>query len=295
MNSSLKSLTLAALLFAAIFTLPSIAAVEGEIQVDEICDYFGGGDIPKKVFTFSSNQEAEDVIKRILDSRGLAPHFTIKAAAVPNAAAIIREGERYILYNPNFIYDIERSTGSKAASVSILAHEIAHHLNAHTLDNRGSRPSIELEADEWSGHVMGLLGYTRDEALLAIRKLGNESGSSTHPAKRDRLIAITSGWLAAREASSSTSQPEPEPKPKRCKYENDGACDVPGLCPRGTDVDDCSARQQKPRSQQQPVRTNICCCGLGPQQFPGQSFPVGWPCTCGPDAFGMVHPGQGCL
>src|SRR4051794_11431070 len=46
---------------------------------------------------------AEEIIAEIIDVIGLKPNFEVKAANVPNAAAVIYGGKRYVLYNPNFI------------------------------------------------------------------------------------------------------------------------------------------------------------------------------------------------
>lgn len=229
----------------------SYGQVFGEIEVGQTCSFFGE-DIPEKVTTFSSDQEAEDVIERIVSASGLVKNFLVRSAGVPNAAAVIRGETRYILYSQHFMQSIRRETGNSWAPISIMAHEVGHHLNGHTLDNRGSRPKIELEADYYSGFILQRMGATLDDARAAILKLGSASGSRTHPASHDRLAAIGNGWTKACESDARCSdsgvdtprpapelEPKPRPEPDSCEYANDGECDEPDLCSRGTDTSDC--------------------------------------------------------
>lgn len=108
---------------------------------------------------FSSDREAEDVVKKITGAIGLAPNFEIKVGgAGGNAAAVIQNGKRLIIYEESFIRVLTQRTGTKWAAISVMAHEIGHHLSGHTLDGRGSLPAIELEADTFSGNVLQKMG-----------------------------------------------------------------------------------------------------------------------------------------
>jgi hypothetical protein len=78
--------------------------------------------------------------------------------------------------------------------MSILAHEVGHHLNGHTLLGTGSTPNLELEADEFSGFVMRKLGASLAEAQAAIKLIGSERASKTHPGRAQRLASILHGW-----------------------------------------------------------------------------------------------------
>ena len=162
--------------------------------------YFGETVHSGRVYTFESDTRAEAVVDRILEVQGLKSRtFTTRAAAVPNASATIRYGQRLLLYNPSFMYEMERRTGSQWAAISIMAHEIGHHLQGHTLEAGGSRPSIELEADDFSGFVLEKLDASLDDAQVAMTLLPNDGGSVTHPRKEHRLAAIAAGWHRARD------------------------------------------------------------------------------------------------
>src|SRR5213592_2970096 len=102
--------------------------------------------------------DAGDIIRDIIAVVGLKPNFEIKEGNIPNAAAVIYNGKRYIVYNPQFISKLNAAAGTRWAVVSVLAHEVGHHLNGHTLMNTGSQPALEIEADEFSGFVLKKMG-----------------------------------------------------------------------------------------------------------------------------------------
>lgn len=143
---------------------------------------------------FASVNEAARMAKEIVDAAGLKPNFKIAEARVPNAMAVVHGGKRYILYNPSFISLLTRATGTKWSAISVLAHEIGHHLYSPSV-NKGTIPMAnELEADEFSGFVLGKLGATQEEAEIAIKLLASERASKTHPGRDDRVNSIAKGW-----------------------------------------------------------------------------------------------------
>lgn len=141
--------------------------------------------------------DARAMIQQIIDVVGLTPNFEVMAARVPNAAAVIYGGKRYILYNPSFFESLTRATGSKWAAISVLAHEIGHHLDGHTLSQIGSQPQSELEADEFSGFVLRKMGATLTDAQAAMKTAAQQRATDTHPGQYDRLLAIADGWNKA--------------------------------------------------------------------------------------------------
>ncbi|HYE54691.1 MAG TPA: hypothetical protein VD996_07605 [Chitinophagaceae bacterium] len=172
----------------------------------------------------ASPQDAKEIIQEILDAVGVKAKFEVRAAKIPNAAAAISKGKRYILYNPAFIAAIDKATGSNRwGPISILAHEIGHHLNGHTLLGTGSKPSIELEADEFSGFVLRKMGASLEDAQLAMRLIASRRASTTHPARHDRLVAIAAGWekadgqLANRSNLAKKGPARTQPQPARVR------------------------------------------------------------------------------
>ncbi|MFC6998637.1 M48 family metalloprotease [Rufibacter roseus] len=148
-------------------------------------------------YTTTAATGARDIISEIIDVVGLKPRFEVRAANVPNAAAVIMNGQRYILYNERFVSSLNNALKTDWAGVSILAHEIGHHLNGHTLSKTGSNLRDELEADEFSGFVLRKMGASLSEAQAAIKVLADDEDSYTHPGKSSRLAAISQGWRNA--------------------------------------------------------------------------------------------------
>ncbi len=161
-----------------------------------ICSYYGDA-ISTPVQGFTSSAAAQQIIHNINDVIGLEPKFQIRSANIPNAAAVISSGQRFILYNPKFIDAINQAAKTQWASIAILAHEIGHHLNGHTLLGMGSRPDIELEADQFSGFVLRKMGASLGEAQLSMNIVASRYASKTHPGKSARLASIENGWNKA--------------------------------------------------------------------------------------------------
>lgn len=187
------------------------------IYVAQGCNYDGEPhcfDEECNVFGFSSTGEAEQVVNTILAEIGSnlkQAKFDIRSASVPNAEAVVDNGRRLILYSPDFILRV-KSMGDWAAT-SVLAHEIAHHILGHTLSSEGSRPTEELDADEWSGFIMCKLGASLDEAQIAIRTIAKEKPTlGTHPPRKARLDAIANGFAKAKCSVGGNPTP-PTPKP----------------------------------------------------------------------------------
>ncbi|MGV3639001.1 MAG: membrane-binding protein [Adhaeribacter sp.] len=155
-----------------------------------------------------------DIIKEIIDVVGLQPRFQVQEAEVENAAAVIYGGQRYILYNRQFLAAVNNAVKTDWAAVSILAHEIGHHLNGHTLSSGGSNPSDELEADEFSGFVLRKMGASLAESQAAISLLSEERSSHTHPGRSIRLASISKGWNNADEQVVAGARVRPSNKPQ---------------------------------------------------------------------------------
>jgi hypothetical protein len=149
-----------------------------------------GTDLP----FFTTPADADKIVSSIMNAMGLESDFKIKEAHVPNVEAKIRHHDRYILYNPEFIKQVNEVTRNKWASIFILAHEVGHHLEGHTLLDINSRPAIELEADEFAGFVLHKMGATLQQSQLAMYYIATSQGSKTHPARTERLGAIEKGW-----------------------------------------------------------------------------------------------------
>ncbi|MEZ5384139.1 MAG: hypothetical protein R3F13_01355 [Prosthecobacter sp.] len=174
---------------------------------------FNGETFDDTIYTFASNEDAKQVVANILKHTGLNQNFEILTANVPNAMATIVAKAPDSLQSG--VHEIS-ATQTDWGGTSILAHEIGHHLQGHTIQSTGSRPVIELEADKYSGFVLQRMGSSIDEAKAAMEKIGSDSGSPTHPKKRDRIVAIVAGWNQANELggikkTDVSKKPDTEP------------------------------------------------------------------------------------
>lgn len=150
---------------------------------------------------------ALEIVEQILSYTGLPQTFKVYSANIYNAAALMANGERVILYDPQLIADIENVTDHDWPAVSILAHEIGHHLAGHTLAGEYIK-EFELEADYFSGFILHKMGATLEEAQAVMNLLRDHPNMTDHPPQAERLLAIQNGWQeAARQESLVTWEP----------------------------------------------------------------------------------------
>lgn len=272
-------------------------------------DYYGvAATESASITTFSSSQQARDVVARITKSVGLAPNFQVESANVTNAAAVIRGNQRFVLYNNSFMSTIDVGSDGWSA-LSILAHEVGHHLQGHTVLGGGSKPDIELEADRFSGFVVGKLGGSLDSASAAMRQVGSDQGSATHPGREARLAAIRAGW---EDAVSGAGVPPTAPTPTSTGSRLSAICAFNSGPRVGTRVNyaplppvavglPCHDGAQSSgivASDEEPVQSagtsTLCRFNNGPRSgtsvdyAPQAPIPIGSPCHDGGTSSGVV-------
>lgn len=177
---------------------------------------------------FQSVYEAGTYVNRMLDSINWQENFNIREqAGINNAYATVIRNQRYIIYDNGFLENLDSYAKTKWASLSVMAHEMGHHYRNHVLDNRGSTPAKEIEADYFSGYVMAKMGAGLNDALAAMQNIASERGSSTHPAKASRLTAISQGWNYAKGLTQSgknaNTSPAPQPQQNPPPAANDAS------------------------------------------------------------------------
>jgi len=153
---------------------------------------------------FASERAADSALDDILNVIGASKRFVLQECSnINNAVALTMNGVRYIMYDPEFMVSL--SYGDEWSNKFILAHEVGHHINGHTVDvlaaNSTNRVSLstsriqELEADEFAGFVLGRLGASLSEALSGVQSLSDKDDSySTHPRRSKRIAAIKKGF-----------------------------------------------------------------------------------------------------
>lgn len=238
-----------ALLATSASSAQSLIEIGGYCALDE-------QPLESQIYGFDADDDAERAVAEIVRHTGLAPNFTIRAANVPNAAAVIdSNGERLILYSQEFMRAVRERTSSSWSEVSILAHELGHHLQGHTLLEGGSRPPIELEADRFSGFVLYRMGATLEDALRAMRTIASEEGSDTHPPRSARLAAITNGYVESEALASGQPPPTPDPEGEP------GNTPTPPPIPESSDVPDATDYEGQVRYQLDSIHRRVSRSG----------------------------------
>lgn len=157
---------------------------------------------------FATVEDAASIAQQIVKASGMKINFMIAEGRVPNAAAVLVRGQRFILYNPNFMNALNRKAGTDWAAVSVLAHEIGHHLYG-----TGTAMASETKADEFSGFVLERMGASLEEAQAALNVLPAGASSAAHPIPADRMDYVAAGWNKSA-ADELMARDEPKQSPK---------------------------------------------------------------------------------
>ena len=183
---------------------------------------------------FSNDRRA--ALLKLIKSTGVREDriLVMEKPGFRNAAAAqcaMPDGEimQLIMWDPDFMEELDRSAGTKWASVAVLAHEIAHHANNDTGQGRlpaHKRREQELYADRWAGQRLKSFGARRNEAVAVFAQMGE--GGETHPPSRQRVAAAGEGWDRAEEGGPGTgrstgpSTRSPPPQPRLAQFCLDG-------------------------------------------------------------------------
>jgi hypothetical protein len=159
---------------------------------------------------FMTERQVEDLVSEMLDRIGTRNRYIIVSCReVENCQATIYRGKPYILYNPQFLGAVKslnfsttdlRATDKDWQTLTILAHELGHHINNHLLNPLpdATQRDMELEADETAGFIIYLMGGPVEKALQAYATL-SEQGTYLHPPRTRRLEAVQKGFASARQ------------------------------------------------------------------------------------------------
>lgn len=147
--------------------------------------------------SFSAMFSMQDILQQIKNVADVNENFEIKEANVLNIEATIKHKKKYILYNSGFISSLNSVSRDNWAVIALIAHEMGHHIIGHTKKKGGSKPHLELEADEYAGAVLYKLGATLEQSQNVMFFIAKAGSSRTHPGRDARLIAIEKGWRRA--------------------------------------------------------------------------------------------------
>jgi hypothetical protein len=119
-------------------------------------------------------------------------------------ATIGAGGKRLLIVDQFFLDHVNKVTGTDWSAISILAHEIGHHIAGFS--RRDSQLDAELDADYWSGYFLEKLGASEEESTRCIMTFGTEADTDSHPSKYSRRKAIQQGWTDAKEDRIDSSR-----------------------------------------------------------------------------------------
>jgi hypothetical protein len=177
------------------------------LSSQKVCGYFSTDESYNIYNLINSIKNSDDDITAIVGSictlTGIAPNFVLqRVEGKGNCYAINYKDLRYILYDRDFLqYQAKKSQTDYWAIIFIIAHEIGHHLNGHTLKTSSNEESRnnELQADKFAGNIIQKMGGSIEhiEAILDQTSYDLFSYSETHPSKIDRLQAASEGFKIA--------------------------------------------------------------------------------------------------
>jgi len=156
---------------------------------------------------FTSTGIANNALDKILEVNNLRGEFVlVPCDQISNVVAMTYNGTRYVLYDKEFMASLDDD--SNITNLSILAHEIGHHVNGHVKDiiavmNGKSSPMSlverrqqELEADEFAGFTLSKLGVSIKQVNKVFKSISDDDTDtySTHPSLSKRLAAVKRGY-----------------------------------------------------------------------------------------------------
>jgi hypothetical protein len=171
-----------------------------EIPQSNVCNSLG----------FQDNFEAKNALDNICNAAGLVNNYIIMPCPnIGTCLAIVKDGIPMILYDNEFLSRIKTFGFSEKritnainkekidwSSLTILAHELGHHVNQHFSKLRSSANfnlKNELEADEFAGKTLVKLGATLDQTKNVYYSLPEEA-TFNHPSRNERIKAIEKGY-----------------------------------------------------------------------------------------------------
>jgi len=163
-------------------------------------------------------KDISDLITEMLSKLDIQNRYIIVSCSmVENCQSILYNGKPYILYNPVFLGSVRRLNFSQAnlpgavndrdwSALTILAHEVGHHINFHLLNPPADKTlaDLELEADRTAGHIISAMGASLQQVQLAYLDLP-ENAVSGYPTRQARLDAVATGWTDANRTNPNTT------------------------------------------------------------------------------------------
>lgn len=146
------------------------------------------------------NTDAEDAVDGILETMGLFKNFIVQECPNVNqveAKNILKPDgsiKRILIHDDGFFAGLKKDGNQNWMATGILAHQMAHLLKEHDLNNLQGLQKREIEAAELAGFVLAKLGATMEEAKAMIEAPYFPKKAMALVSKDDHTDAVTSGW-----------------------------------------------------------------------------------------------------
>lgn len=180
-----------------------------KLNVGNICNSLG----------FQDNSEAIAALDKICTAAGLSNNYLlVPCPNIGTCLAVIKDDMPMILYDNAFLKKIksfgfsEKNIPTNNAtsnvdwqSLTILAHELGHHVNQHFSKLRSGSEYLlknELEADNFAGKTLHKLGASLEDTKKVFYSLP-ETASFSHPGRSERLSAVERGYNSENSKSAT--------------------------------------------------------------------------------------------
>ena len=140
-------------------------------------------------------------IRKITQQIYISPNFIYKNCNnINNALAVINplNNKRYIMFDFEYLSSI--SNNDYWFKMFVLAHEIAHHINGHTIPNNEVISTLksqqkELECDYFAGYILFKLGSPENQILKIFNDLPDATSDyENHPKNYKRIDYALKGY-----------------------------------------------------------------------------------------------------
>lgn len=140
-------------------------------------------------------------IRKITQQIYISPNFIYKNCNnINNALAVINplNNKRYIMFDFEYLSNI--SNNDYWFKIFVLAHEIAHHINGHTIPNNEVTSNLksqekELDCDYFAGYILFKLGASENQIFKIFNDLPDvTSDYGSHPRNYKRIDYALKGY-----------------------------------------------------------------------------------------------------
>ena len=178
-----NQVSLYSFILISIFSINIIYCQEQlELSLSHACLY-STNEYPEELYAFTQDSTVESIKNDILAVTKIQENFVLLSSNVETIAAIVDRDKRYILYSRKYF-----NTISKTEKAVLIAHAIGHHSLNHNF-RVAFKSDEDIEADEFMGFALNLLGYNLGAIMLSVAQLPLKDTDTLM-----RKMTITSGY-----------------------------------------------------------------------------------------------------